>query len=403
MLCAFGIYTSARVGASRLVSDYGVRAAQLPAADLAVRLTPADPEAHYARASVLTDAGALADARAAYEAAIKLRPSDYVLWLELGKLREQDGDTQGALAAFREAVERAPFYAEPRWQLGNSYLRLGRTTEAFAELRRAAARDPSRYPNLIDLAWYASDRDPKLLAANVSPDTSVEHLLVARFLIRHGAAQAAVEQFRAVGAASTETNRRDLVKELLAARSYPEAYALWSEGRTEAHAPGEITDGGFEQAVRLDDVGFGWQFARDTGDAVKFSLDPTMPRAGARSLRLDFNGNSAPGIELLTQLVLVEPGARYRLRCSARTEGLVTGGPLLVHVIAAGPQTDAPLADSAPFAVGTNDWRDTSAEFNVPKDVRAIRLAVARQSCVGGGPCPAFGQVWFDEFKLEKL
>lgn len=403
-LCALAIWTCAFVGLSRLVSDYGARTGQRAAADLAVRLAPADPEAHYARAGLLGEAGALTEAQAAYEAAIKLRPADYVLWLELGKLREQAGDTAGALAAFEEAVRRAPYYAEPRWQLGNSYLRAGRTTEAFAELRRAARRDPARYPNLIDLAWYAAGRDPQQLIATVEPDEGAAHLLVAHFLARHGAAQLAVEQFRAAGASATENERRDLVKELLAARSYLAAYALWSAAGSEPHAPGQVTDGGFEQSVRLDEPGFGWQFARDTGDAIKFSLDTAAPRAGARSLRLDFAGNSAPGRELLSQLIIVEPGVRYRLRFAARTSSLVTGGPLLVRVLALSAQGDVSLAQSAPLATGTSDWQDASLEFNTPPDVRAVRLTITRQACMGSqGPCPAFGQVWFDQFVLDRL
>ncbi len=408
-LCLWGIWTSARVGAARLLAEYGVQTKQIAPTDLAIRLAPADPEAYYARAAVFTDAGAIQSAQAAYEQALNLRPADYLLWLELGKLREQASDSAGALAAFAEALRLAPYYAEPRWQLGNTYLRLGRTSAAFSELRRAATGDPQRFPNLLELAWHVARQVPLQFSALVSPETPAEHLRVAHFLARHEAPQPAVVEFRAAGGANLEPARRDLVRELLAARAFAEAFAIWSDGRASEQAvPGEITNGGFEQPVRLDDAGFDWQLASgDAGGAFRLSLDETMPRAGARSLQLEFNGNSAPGHELATQLVLVAPGARYRLRFFARTTQLVTGGPALMRVTAAaagGPEPDRPLAESTPLLLGTTDWREYTVEFTAPAGVRAVRLALLRANCSsGGGPCPAFGRIWLDEFKLEKL
>lgn len=404
LFCGLMARAAARSGISRLFSEYGANTAQLAPADLAVRLTPADPEAHFARGAALAGAGAIDAARAADEEAARLRPADYVIWLELGKVREQAGDTAGALAAFDEAIRLAPHYAEPRWQLGNTLLRAGQTAEAFAALRQAAGSDPALYPSLLDLAWYASARAPQRLVEIVKPTAPAEHTSVARFLAGRGATVEAVEQFRAAGQATSEADRREMTKALLAARSFAEAYVVWAEGHPEeGRAPGEIADGGFEQTLRRDDPGFVWQFASDAGDAFKLSLDPVAPRAGGRSLRLDFNGNSAPGTELIAQLVLAAPGAHYRLSFSARTEELVTGGPLLLSVLSAGAKADAPLAQSAPLPAGTSAWRDFTVEFTTPADARALRVVVSRQACASGGVCPVFGRAWLDEFKLERL
>ncbi|MFL6230480.1 MAG: tetratricopeptide repeat protein [Pyrinomonadaceae bacterium] len=404
LACLWATWGAARAGQGRLLADYALQSGRLDAADVAVGASPADAEAHYARAAVLMGAGSAADAAAEYERATALRPHDYALWLGLGEARDAAGDAAGALAAFTNAAREAPAYAEPRWQLGNALLRASRTAEAFDALRRAARTDPQLYPRLLDLAWYAGGREPARLVETVNPQTPAEHVKVARFLAGRGATTEAVAQFRAGGTAATESDRRELTKTLLAARSFAEGYDLWAEGRAgEAHAPGEIADGGFEQTLRRDDVGFGWQFSSDAGAALAVSLDATSPRAGTRSLRLDFNGNSAPGAELLAQLVLASPGSHYRLRFSARTEELVTGGPLIVHVAAAGAKADAPLVESAPLPVGTNAWRDYAVEFTAPADARALRLVVARQGCAGGGACPAFGHVWLDEFRLDRL
>lgn len=404
LACAWAARGAARAGVGRLLANYALESGRLDAAEAAVRLSPADAETHAARAAVLAGAGNAVDAAAEYERAVMLRPHDYALELALGTARDQAGDTAGALAAFDEAVRCAPHYAEPRWQLGNTLLRAGRTTEAFDALRQAAGSDPGLYPSLLDLAWYASERAPKRFVEIINPANPSERVGVARFLAGRGATTEAVEQLRAAGGATTEADRREVTKALLAARSFAEGYGVWAEGHPgEEHAPGQITDGGFEQPSRRDDPGFGWQFASDAGDAFKLSVDPVAARAGGRSLRLDFNGNSAPGAELVAQLVLATPGARYRLRFSARSEELVTGGPLLVRVSSAGAKADAPLAESAPLPTGTTEWRDCMVEFATPSDARALRVVVARQSCADGGVCPAFGRIWLDEFKLERL
>lgn len=405
LACGSLAWKSAQVGAARLLAEYSARGKQLPAAELAVQLTPADPETHYARAQALAATGALAAACAAYEQAIRLRPADYLLWLELGQLREQAGDSAGALAAFNEAVLLAPTYAAPRWQLGNTLLRAGQTTEAFAALRQAAHADPPLYPRLLELGWHVAHSDAQQFRALVGPAAPNEHVLLARYLAGHDATRAAVAEFRANAAGFTSTDQRDLISALLVARSYAEAYEVWAVGRGDAPAPGGFTDGGFEQAVSRADPGFGWQFsAAADAAAVQLSLDATAPHGGARSLRLDFNGNSAPSAQLLAQLLLSTPGTRYRLRFAARTADLVTGGPLVVQVFGAGAQTDTALAASAPLPTGTSDWHELTFEFTTPPDARALRLAVTRQSCAGGGgPCPAFGQVWLDDFRLERL
>lgn len=397
--------TAARAGASRLLSDYAVRAAQQEAADLAVGLAPSDPEAHYARASAHADAGNLAGAIGSYERAVSLRPHDYVLRLELGKLRERAGDVEAALAAMREAVRLAPFYAQPRWQFGNALLRAGRREEAFVELRRAAEGDPFLYPNFVEIAWHASGGDVRFLFEAVPPRGPGESLALAKFLAKRGEPDEAVRLYRESGDSLGEAGRRELVTELISAGSFTEAYEVWSggAGQEAARGKGTLSDGGFEGALRRDEAGFGWQFAREI-PGVEISLDAAEPREGARSLRLDFRGNSAPTASLISQLILVEPGRRYRLGFAARARDLVTGGPLVVRVLEAeGAGDRAQLAASPPLPSETAaGWRDLAVEFAAPENAEAVRVVIQRQNC-SGSPCPAFGHAWFDGFELRPI
>jgi hypothetical protein len=132
---------------------------------------------------------------------------------------------------------------------------------------------------------------------------------------------------------------------------------------------------------------------------VRASLDVTEPRAGARSLLLEFGGASDALARLAAQLVVVEPGARYRLTFAARAESLVSGGPPAVLVLDAGAAGRG-LAASKPLP-RDGGWEEYELEFDAPEE-GAVHLIIRRQPCAPG-PCPAFGRAWFDEFSIRKL
>ena len=393
--CAWG---ALRAGASRVVSGYAARARSLEAADTAVALTPADPEASYARANVLADAGDYDSAARAYEEAVALRRRDYVLWAELGRARDEAGETDGALDALHEAVSLAPTYARPRWLLGNALLRAGRREEAYEELRRAAESDARLYPNLLQTLWYDSGQDPRALVSSARPQTTEQTLAVVSFLVKSGAAAEALNVLRESGARLTPGSRRALVADLVAAESFAEGYEVWSEGLG-GSPTGALADGGFEGEVRADDAGFGWSFARDVR-GVSLSLDADSPREGERSLKIEYAGASDPSTRAVSRLIPAEPGARYRLTFSARTKELVTGGPPYVAIVSAAKSGET-LAASPSFEAGTEPWRDFSVEFDAPA-CGAVRVLLARRPCASS-PCPAFGSVWLDAFKLEEV
>jgi tetratricopeptide (TPR) repeat protein len=389
-------WASLRVGAARFVAEHALRVRVPREAELAASLAPTDPDAHFAHAWLLSNAGDAAGAIDAYGRALALRPGDYVLWLELGKERERAGDAAGALLAFREAARLAPFYAQPRWQLGNALLRAGSREEAVAELRRAAASDPRLYPNLIQTLWHASSRDARALVRDASPGTPEETFAVARLLIKEGEPGEGLKLLRESGARLTDESRKGLVADLITTEHFAEASLLWSEGRVPI---GSLTDGGFEGETSAGEEGFGWRFARDV-QSVKLSLDTDAPREGARSLKVEYAGNSEPAKPSVSRLVAVEPGVRYRLTFSARAKELVTGGPPFVQLVSAAKSSET-LAETAPLRASTDGWQDSALEFTAPL-AGAVRVALLRKPCATS-PCPAFGSVWLDAFELRRI
>jgi tetratricopeptide (TPR) repeat protein len=400
LLCLFCAWTAAVAGLSRLYSAYGLKADRLDAADSAVNLTPSDPRAHLIRAALLKESDRGDEALKEYERAVALRPRDYVLWLELGEARDQMEDAEGALVALREAVRLAPNYAEPRWQLGNVELRRGRYDEAFADMRRAAASKPALLPQMIDLAWSVYRGNVTTIEQAVQPQTPEAMLTLARLAAKRGKPLDAARIFRAVGQVSEE-EKRALLVELLNTKQFRTAYEIWSTGtgKERPDASASLTDGGFEETINLNDPGFGWQVAREVS-SVQVSSDTVEPHGGKKSLLLDWKGDVSPASSIISQLVLVEPNARYRLRFSARTDQLVTGG--LPLVVVTDPSDARPLAQSEAFAQRTSPWRDYEVEFTTGKDTQAVLIALRRQAC-SSVPCPVFGRVWLDDFSIQRL
>lgn len=404
-LCLWGMYVTGRAGASRLLSQYGTSVRWLTPVDEAIRLSPADPEAYYARAFVLSEAGKYGESERAMESAVALRLRDYYFWLRLGQAREQNGDGAGALVALREAVRLAPHYNQPRWQLGNLLLRSGRRDEAFAELRRAADSNQKLMTALFDLAWGEYKGDAKAFESAVSVRNDAERRALAHFLIKQGEFQDAMQQLRRT-ADMPDEEWRVLLHELLDKRRFAEAYRLWltwrgTDGKRVADGSGVLINGGFEEPINLNNSGFGWELSTGAGK-VHAVIDAHDPYVGRYSLRVDFDGDSLPASPVLSQLILLKPNARYRLNFMTRTEDIVTGGPLVVVVTEGNTDKKLVLGQSKPLEPTSRGWRNYSVDFATDSETSAAHVTIQRLPC-SQGPCPIFGRAWFDDFKLEQL
>lgn len=393
------IWHAGHAGLSSLLSSYAVMTDQIDLANEAVSLGRADPEAHFLRGAILARNEDLSGAVQEYQEAASLRPKDYVLWLDLARARELNGDVGGALEAARQAVPLAPYYAQPHWQLGNILLRAGARDEAFKELGLAGASNSTLFPGIIDLAWRISGGDVEFVERALEPRTPEAYQALAEYFKARGEVAAAIEMFRSAGSAA-EQERGRYVAELISAKRFKEAYALWSldHPTSSTATAGVIIDGGFEQESNLNEPGFGWR-ADNKAPSLHLFLDTASPREGRSSLSVEFKGESNPGLPVISQLVLVEPRAHYQLRFAARTEGLVSGGLPAVVIDDAG-SSDL-LGDSGEFPRATNGWRDYTIDFSTADSTTAVQISLRREGC-SQSPCPIFGRLWLDSFSLEK-
>ena len=399
IVCCWAIWQAARVGLARTFAEKAVPINQVDA-DRAIFFSPNDAETHTARGDVMQVIGEYEQARIEFERAVQLRPRDYYLWLMLGVMRDQNHDQDGALRALRQAEILAPAYAQPRWQLGNLLLRMGRVDDAFAELRKAALSDPVLLPNVIDLAWGVYGHDVQAVLTVLQPERDEARLALALFFAQNNQARAAVDQFLLTKTAS-EAKGEALLGELLKARAFSEAYHVWERvrGIDPANAISVVRDGGFESSIAVGQPGFGWQITPNISN-VLMSVDAGEHHGGARSLRIDFRGDSNPQVPFLTQLVLVKPQTHYRLTFAAMSKEFVSAAAPMVTVTDASDQKNVVLAQSPPLGSNIVSWRDFAVEFTTNSETQAIAIAVSRQSC-HNDPCPAFGAVWLDSFSIE--
>jgi tetratricopeptide (TPR) repeat protein len=397
-ICLAGIWFTSRVGYARLLVRYASLTGDAAAAAKAVEISPLDAQVHSRKAEVLYDNNLPDDAARELELAVSLRPRDDSLWLQLGVLRDEVHHP-AALPAFDEAVRLAPYYGHPKWQRGNYLLRTGRYDEAFNDLRTAATSNQALIPNLVDLAWGVSRENLELTVrwAGISDDRM--RIALARYLATHGKGSQAVEQFRASRVVSLQA-RRDLITDLLASNSFREAFEIWrGMGRADDRLTA-IHDGDFEASSTFDDSGFGWQFAPGSQGA-RISLDANQPQTGKQSLLVTFMGYSEPNTALLSQLLLVEPRKRYRVKFGIRTEKLVTGGLPLIVVSDAKKKTNV-LGQSTPMGFEGTAWQSLSLDFQTDNATEAVELRLQRKPCPNV-PCPIFGSLWLDSFSIEEL
>lgn len=400
--CVFAARGAWRAGSARLLAKLAAESVAVEPARRAVEQSPEDAETHSALGVVLDNTRDAGGALAEFGRAASLRPRDYFLWLQLGRARDEAGDPAGSDAAFQEAMRLAPFYSEPRWQYANALYRRGRLGEAFEEMRRASRSNPTLYPVFADLAWGTYRGDARAVEAVVRPSGDAERVSLARLFARKGSGAAAVALFRAAGEVDSN-DRRKFLSELLRSRQFASAYEVWAAGRgaNEVRGVGVFDEPGFEGRVNTSEAGFGWRQER-AFEGVTLSLDPQQPNSGARSLLIEWSGHASPGVTVVSQLVLVEPGARYRLSFAARTENVKTGGPPLLVVADAGDAGERVLAQSEVLPQGTNAWREYSFEFAAGAKTEAVLVSLRRQDC-DRNPCPMFGRVWLDDFSLRKL
>jgi tetratricopeptide (TPR) repeat protein len=368
------------------------------------RYLPNSPrlQARLAEAELFDADPDLARADQAAARAVELSPGDFRWRLVLASVKEAEGDRAAAEAALRDAARLAPNDRDVHYRLANVLLRQAKLAPAIDEFRVAVDKNPAALPATLDLIWQVSRGNVEAVETVAGSDPK-RRLLLAQFLVRQSRIAEAATLFRGIDRATrlASMESAQLLNALVGANQTALAHELWAGLVSEPGTPESlIYNGGFESDIFKNFSQFDWTFGRS--EAVRLSIDRAVAHGGSRSLKVEFGGRDTTALnDEIRQLVVVRPGARYRVECYIKSDRLVTPeGPRVVVTDRAG----AWLAASDAVAAGTSDWQPVSFTFAAPAvgaAASAVYVSVKRKPKYSYDD-PTKGTVWLDDFLMRE-
>jgi len=332
--------------------------------------------------------------------AVELSPDDFRWRLILASVKEAEGDRGAAEAALRDALRLAPNERDVHYRLANALLRQGKLAVAIEEFRIAVDKNPEGLAVTLDLIWHVSRGNVEAVETVAGSDPK-RRLQLAQFLVRKSRVVEAANIFLSVDRTSclASMESAQMLNALIGANQTAIAHELWTSLVSEPSAKAAlIFNGGFESDILKNFSQFDWMLGRS--EYVRLSIDRSVARSGKRSLKIEFAGRDTTTLgDEIHQLVVVRPGARYRIKYYIKTDGLVTTeGPRVVVTDKSGTW----IAVSDAVAEGTNDWKPVAFEFTTPtvaEAATAVYVSVKRKPKYAYDD-PTKGTVWFDDFGM---
>ncbi len=383
------------------VADHLARKPDLTSVARAVSMAPAQTRYLLREAAMLQrlspfDPAARSRVQQLLEKAAQSAPLLADPWMQMGMFYEGKGDAAKAetLLLHAEAVDHT---FKPAWTLANFYLRQGRDEKFWASAQRALAlTEPGGYEPepVFDLCWRVTP-DPATILKLAIPHKPWVTLAYARYLIHQDQPAAALEAWRTV---AREDRMKDtftaalLCDRLLSANNSDGAVEVWNTWRPDArldpNAGVSLTNGSL--AKEPSNRGFDWHIIAAQGAQTQYFAD-------GHEIRTEFDGDEAENAELLTQLLPVVPGAKYRFSCDYLTADVPpdTGLTWAVSDVA-----NTSNATSTCGSLSSNDRTTASCEFSVPAQ-KLVKLALRYQRKLGTRHIR--GTIRVSNMKLEKI
>lgn len=339
-----------------------------------------------------------------FERAVEANPSSPFARLDLADAYEMQGDAERAERTFEEAKRLYPISSEVAWKYGNFLLRSGQTEEAYAEIHRALGEDSSLVPLAVSVCWRAG-AGPDRIVSEILPARAAGYLDAIHFFVAEGEVEAALRVWAhlvALGEPFELKRSSPLLETLLQQRRTADAKRVWEEalaaaqGQPDGRVPNSLVwDGGFEQGFL--NFGFGWRVQRVAG--ARLAIDGSVFHAGARSLRITFDGTANLDFQLPRQFVVVEAGKRYRLTAVVRLDDVTTDSGVRFRIFDVERPSLQVFTDNL---VGTLPWTLQRVDFIAGPETRLVGIAVRRIPSIKLDNKIA-GTVWVDEVSFTPV
>ncbi len=182
-----------------------------------------------------------------------------------------------------------------------------------------------------------------------------------------------------------------LCEGLLGGKRVQEAKEVWRR-----HLGGEapwVYNGSFEEEP--SHMAFDWRIRKHSDVILERTL--TDSRHGRYSLHVRFPGTSNVNFHHVSQIVPVNPGARYRLRFAQKARGLTTDQGIRLELSGYGCQG---LSKASDPVSGTRPWTEETLEFEAPEGCEAVLVQLRRKESLKFDS-KIQGDYWIDHVRME--
>jgi tetratricopeptide (TPR) repeat protein len=336
--------------------------------------------------------------------AVTIDPRSANYWMALAGAYESAGRIQQARDAFHTALQDYPASAEAHWRFGSFLLRQGETKQAYAEIHFALQNDSRLIPLAISRVWPAT-HDADALLNDVLPKSvdSQQEALEAFSSDNQIEPALAVWNYMVKSGETIPINTVFLLEDaLVKVRRSDDAREVWRQALIASGQPGEantgsslVFNGGFEYDATSG--GLDWVLVPTPG--VNFDYDTANPHSGKRALRLTFDGEQNPTLQIASQTVAVQPNTRYHFEGYIRTSGVTTESGLHFFIAFAGAAQPPIILDNF---TGDHPWEKQIADFTTPSDDHLLLVQLYRPKSVRFNSNLA-GSAWVDDISIVPI
>jgi hypothetical protein len=343
------------------------------------------------------DEASLKEAVDIFEQALRMDPASAYRWCDLAETLLKANQTSRAGYCMSEALKHAPQVAIIQLRAGLFYFEAGQIRDGLHCMSRVLELSDEYDANVF--ATYAGKAGG---VDNVLTDGLPALQRPAQSYFRHLLDQEEeipdlrkVWQWLIAHSFTDDKLASDYIDFLLGSEQYQTAAEAWTQqlgGRKgDYRQSNELFNGGFEAeptGTVLD-----WRIRKVEGVEVK--RDSTQVVEGRWSLRISFGGKENVNYSI-AQRAVVKPGP-YRFAAWIRTEGITTDQGIGWQIVDA--EASSRLNVSTEQRLGTSDWSQVEATFNVLAETDLLEVRLSRRASRKFDN-KISGTVWVDKVSL---
>jgi len=380
MVCAVAWFALATIWTLRIgLADIYFQRHTLIDTEKAIRLTPGQAKYQNHLAGYVRDV----DGRRATKAlqqAVMLNPYDANAWIQLGLIDEAGNHLAEASQCLHQAA-RIDHTFLPAWSLANFYFRQNNPVQFWYWIHQASRLVPEDASPLFRLCWHFTD-DAKEIGKQLDlnrPDMQAQYI---NFLIsenRMGAVKPVALRLAARNRSQDTALLLNTSDWLISQHQATAALNIWNLLAEQHRIPFHAIHPESRPAVTNADfirsptsIGFDWHLPAVPG--INASQESALG-----GLRLEFSSDQPESVEILTQVLAVQPKTAYSFMFDYSTSGIAPGTGLTWRVVNLGTGSVLASTESLSADKGTVGHLG----FAVPADSRFVRVSLVYQRALG--------------------